>query len=331
MSSSARPQVTITLGRSGQVVKKAGSISDISHTDCEPSSGSKRPIRERLGNNMRDPDSRGSKDKRQRTEDHRWSLSNGDLGDDSKLYIPGRRVGRDDLRYKLLHKSISKRTDTVSDQRNVDLREKLSSRNYHGPLRFDAQQHVPVSRGSGLARQIPPTRNVEDLCRLDPLRKSYSFSSDRQRNRSPDRILGASRGMSPPRAYDDMRHTPSMRSADVPRPLYITRSVADVSRPEPLARKATVSVETAKPVMRAPPASGSIQKTSYMPEEPHTVASLLHSLGLGKYAILFQAEEVDMAALKQMGDNDLKELGIPMGPRKKILLAVLPRLKQRHP
>jgi len=27
-------------------------------------------------------------------------------------------------------------------------------------------------------------------------------------------------------------------------------------------------------------------------EEPLTVASLLHSLGLGKYAIIFQAEEV---------------------------------------
>nr|XP_011468550.1 PREDICTED: uncharacterized protein LOC101292812 [Fragaria vesca subsp. vesca] len=54
-----------------------------------------------------------------------------------------------------------------------------------------------------------------------------------------------------------------------------------------------------------------------------SVASLLHRLGLGKYAIIFQAEEVDMSALKQMGDKDLKELGIPMGPRKKILLALL--------
>ncbi|KAG0451414.1 hypothetical protein HPP92_026429 [Vanilla planifolia] len=47
-------------------------------------------------------------------------------------------------------------------------------------------------------------------------------------------------------------------------------------------------------------------------EEPLTVAALLHSLGLGKYAIHFQAEEVDMSALRQMGDHDLKELGIPM-------------------
>ncbi|WVZ13195.1 hypothetical protein V8G54_017725 [Vigna mungo] len=61
-----------------------------------------------------------------------------------------------------------------------------------------------------------------------------------------------------------------------------------------------------------------------------TVDGLLHALGLQKYAILFKAEEVDMTALKQMGENDLKELGIPMGPRKKILLALLPRTKRQQ-
>jgi hypothetical protein len=53
-----------------------------------------------------------------------------------------------------------------------------------------------------------------------------------------------------------------------------------------------------------------------------TVAGLLQSLGLAKYSLIFQAEEVDMAALQHMSDSDLKELGMPMGPRKKILLAL---------
>lgn len=48
----------------------------------------------------------------------------------------------------------------------------------------------------------------------------------------------------------------------------------------------------------------------------------LQSLGLEKYLITFQAEEVDMTALVHMNDEDLKALGIPMGPRKKILLAL---------
>ncbi|KAF6144896.1 hypothetical protein GIB67_031264 [Kingdonia uniflora] len=60
-----------------------------------------------------------------------------------------------------------------------------------------------------------------------------------------------------------------------------------------------------------------------------TIASLLHALGLGEYEINFRDQEVDMTELKHMGDNDLKTLGIPMGPRKRILLAVLPRRRRQ--
>ncbi|MCD7449275.1 hypothetical protein HAX54_051015 [Datura stramonium] len=44
-----------------------------------------------------------------------------------------------------------------------------------------------------------------------------------------------------------------------------------------------------------------------------SVDSFLQALGLEKYAITFQAEEVDMAALVHMTDVDLKAMGIPMG------------------
>ncbi|KAL2319270.1 hypothetical protein Fmac_028239 [Flemingia macrophylla] len=53
-----------------------------------------------------------------------------------------------------------------------------------------------------------------------------------------------------------------------------------------------------------------------------SVDGFLQSLGLEKYLITFQAEEVDMTALNHMTDEDLKAMGIPMGPRKKILLAL---------
>ncbi|KAH9728778.1 SAM domain-containing protein [Citrus sinensis] len=44
-----------------------------------------------------------------------------------------------------------------------------------------------------------------------------------------------------------------------------------------------------------------------------SVDGFLRSLGLEKYSITFQAEEVDMTALLHMTDEDLKALGIPMG------------------
>ncbi|XP_042407818.1 ankyrin repeat and SAM domain-containing protein 6-like [Zingiber officinale] len=53
-----------------------------------------------------------------------------------------------------------------------------------------------------------------------------------------------------------------------------------------------------------------------------SVDSFLQSLGLEKYAIAFKVEEIDMTALKHMTDKDLKTIGLPMGPRKKILLAL---------
>ncbi|KAJ6794806.1 Uncharacterized protein M6B38_227860 [Iris pallida] len=330
---SARPNVTITLGRSGQVVKRSP-ISDVTRPDHERIAGSKRPIRERLGNNVDDPHSYNGKrrDKRQHKEDHHnWSSSDDDM-EEGKQYAHNRRVSRDDLRFKLIHKSLSKRSKSAADERNgVDLRDKLS-RNSHSSIKYGTRRPVPESRSSGFIRRIPPTRSADDLLQLDSSRKTYSCSLDRLRHRSPDRLIGASRGMSPPRRnYEDMRHdlqhVSSTRSLDPSRPTNFTMKNVDVSRPEPIMRKATVPVEAAKPVLRAVPSGGTVQKI-YMSEE--SVPGLLHSLGLGKYAILFQAEEVDMTALKQMGDNDLKELGIPMGPRKKILLAVLPRPKHRH-
>ncbi|KAH0468416.1 hypothetical protein IEQ34_003449 [Dendrobium chrysotoxum] len=53
-----------------------------------------------------------------------------------------------------------------------------------------------------------------------------------------------------------------------------------------------------------------------------SVEVFLQSLGLEKYIITFKVEEVDMAALMHMTESDLKALGIPMGPRKKILRAL---------
>lgn len=71
----------------------------------------------------------------------------------------------------------------------------------------------------------------------------------------------------------------------------------------------------------------SVQKTSTK-TEVMTVPSFLQSLGLNKYLITFQAEEIDISVLRLMKDEDLKELGIPMGPRKKIMLALAAQSKQ---
>ncbi|XP_028771134.1 uncharacterized protein LOC114728393 isoform X3 [Neltuma alba] len=90
-------------------------------------------------------------------------------------------------------------------------------------------------------------------------------------------------------------------------------------------------VENGEAARQPAPRSGIGEKNSRVGEVPLTVSGLLRSLGLEKYEIAFRAEEVDMTVLKQMGDKDLKDLGIPMGPRKKILLSLWPHSKQQPP
>ncbi|KAG6787390.1 hypothetical protein POTOM_009029 [Populus tomentosa] len=58
---------------------------------------------------------------------------------------------------------------------------------------------------------------------------------------------------------------------------------------------------------------------NYEPETDSSVDGFLQSLGLEKYLITFQAEEVDMTALVHMNDEDLKALGIPMDSDREII------------
>lgn len=105
-------------------------------------------------------------------------------------------------------------------------------------------------------------------------------------------------------------HSPT-ENADLPK----AKAVSEVGKS---VKKSIPSAEASAPDTKKVAASAPRKKQ----KAELTVDGLLHSLGLEKYLITFQAEEVDMTALMHMNDEDLKALGIPMGPRKKILLAL---------
>jgi len=52
------------------------------------------------------------------------------------------------------------------------------------------------------------------------------------------------------------------------------------------------------------------------------IARWLSSLGLGRYTATFAENEITPEALSYLSDADLKELGLPMGPRKLLLAAI---------
>src|ERR1700688_4055283 len=52
------------------------------------------------------------------------------------------------------------------------------------------------------------------------------------------------------------------------------------------------------------------------------IADWLQKLGLGKYAQTFAENEIDVSVLPHLTDHDLKDIGVPLGPRRKILAAI---------
>ncbi|CAI9092822.1 OLC1v1028165C6 [Oldenlandia corymbosa var. corymbosa] len=185
--------------------------------------------------------------------------------------------------------------------------------------------------------QTLSSRSSGSLPQMESLRSSHTpWTLENLRQRPVDRVVGSSRGVSPPRRKEEKELRPLVRAYDESREAsYASRGAFEQSRHVGSSSHLVKSAPTAGPAktMALPhpphPPVSLVQKNSYRTEDPLTVDSFLQSLGLDKYSILFKAEEVDMHALKQMGDADLKELGVPMGPRKKILLTLLARSKRQ--
>ena len=61
------------------------------------------------------------------------------------------------------------------------------------------------------------------------------------------------------------------------------------------------------------------------------IETWLTQLGAGEYAASFAAEKIDLEALPHLTESDLKELGLPIGPRRKVLAAIAALGGAPHP
>ena len=55
----------------------------------------------------------------------------------------------------------------------------------------------------------------------------------------------------------------------------------------------------------------------------NNIRQWLEKIGLGKYGDVFVENEITQHEINDLTDDDLKELGLPMGPRKRLLRAVI--------
>ncbi|XWS68934.1 hypothetical protein CRYUN_Cryun04dG0135900 [Craigia yunnanensis] len=324
MAEAPRGRVTITLGGSGQVVKRAGPASDVDFSDSHSVAGSKRSVRDRLGGNIDSSLLRGSQlnNKRQRSEGPTTSLNANGLNDV--------HIGKDDLRFKLMQKNVFRRGQSDNNRKGLDLREKLSRMGQPPLNSYETRQQMadsrermpdprermpeprdrmPESRETTILGRIPSTRSTDNFpCVTTSINSCSPWTLDHLRQRSPDRVMGSSRGLSPPRNIEELQRRPVNRTYDDVRAVpYMGKDVLDAPRPvitSSFVTKPTLSTTSAKPMPPGPPipspipaSSSIVQKRSYSGDEQQTVEGLLHSLGLGKYAILFKAEEVSNLVL----------------------------------
>ncbi|WZY76525.1 hypothetical protein YC2023_022909 [Brassica napus] len=174
-------------------------------------------------------------------------------------------------------------------------------------------------------RTMSPTRNVGSSY----MSSSRGFSPPR----NPGSYMGSSMGSPPSRNVDDFNGRSRMLD-DVRASPYGFRGVLNSQAPtsgptfaRPMLPPPVPNPHLLPPLSQLPPFGSIMQNSPFPVEEPLTVDSFLDSLGLGRYSLAFKREEVDMNTIKQMKESDLKDLIIPMGPRKRILQAIacLPR------
>ncbi|KAL0336212.1 UNVERIFIED_CONTAM: hypothetical protein Sradi_4833100 [Sesamum radiatum] len=147
MSETSRSRVTITLGGTGQVVKKAGSALDSSFTDSRPLVGSKRSVRERLGNNV----------------DSSNQVSNKRLRGDGRTahVVDDIHLRKDDLRYKIMQKKFLKQGQN-SQQTGMDLRNILSRPAQSSTNSIATRERMPEPKDTKL-HYMEPRGGRQDL------------------------------------------------------------------------------------------------------------------------------------------------------------------------
>ena len=59
---------------------------------------------------------------------------------------------------------------------------------------------------------------------------------------------------------------------------------------------------------------------------PDDIAQWLDGLGLGQYAHAFVENRIALDILPHLSDDDLKELGLPLGDRRRLQLALVSRI-----
>jgi len=119
----------------------------------------------------------------------------------------------------------------------------------------------------------------------------------------------------------------------IPSPPHVV-SPTSVASPTAIAPPTPPASPTPEPVPETAPATPESltldQTVDGPPVMPRDLNHFLKELGITRYLGLFETEEVDLDTLFQLTEADLAEIGLPMGPRKKIICRLRKKLNSWH-
>ncbi|KAK4367504.1 hypothetical protein RND71_011296 [Anisodus tanguticus] len=187
----SRPQVTITLGRSGQKVVKRSSASQGSSFGQQTLSRGKRSLGDTYRTHAEDP-----------------SLS---LRKRSYLVLlllcKDARVGQNDLRLKLIRRRRQREMLLKIEERKKEQHKRMT-----GSVQSAKESHRRLVTSS------QPLSGASELLQMDAIRSSYaSQTAGGVRPRSPNRLAKDSKEVSSSRNITAVQHIPSVRPAEASR------------------------------------------------------------------------------------------------------------------
>ncbi|XP_021720176.1 uncharacterized protein LOC110687839 isoform X2 [Chenopodium quinoa] len=224
----------------------------------------------------------------------------------------GFHLERNDLHHKLIRRRLSSRNHTTArgNKQRRKLTGKLSGASARSAISYnELLRGLHQSQRDGHIQRDPYREATRALAYMGSLEHPSTVTRDDLRRRSPTRPAYNSGCLLPPTHTTELQKVTSIRSSQH---AYSHMFPGPPRSTVPVQTGALLDLERARPMALIPSPSGFLPRSMSMVEAPVTVAGLLNSLGLGKYAIHFRAEEVDMSALKLMNEKDLKDLGILM-------------------
>ena len=217
-----------------------------------------------------------------------------------------KRIGKDDLRFKIMQKNMSCQAQTNDLLNGMDLREKLSrtvklaETNVHlrkpGPetktvkhaeTNVDLWKPWPETKETNLWSQIP-SRSAEVLSQTDLTRSYHAWSLDQLKQRYPAGFFGSTGSLFPQMNVEKLQKRPIIQKYDDVRSAPLTtNNILDppgCMSTTPLMRKSKLLTGCAKPVapMQAhvQPSSNIVQKNPYIVQATYLLTSIFFNLYL---------------------------------------------------